>query len=268
MNTPVDININQRFELTNTENYYSSIETSRYIILSKYILLLTGYIKLILDNKIKHKSYFKFVIIRGLNTMTNVFNTILYFTKNVELAFSYSQKSFYLYIEFVKQISHDENTFLQLNTKDAIMYVYKKTIHELNQSFIKNMESTSVEDNIKLNAVKEYITVYENIFIHFLNKYDFVDSYVDNNPHLIIMENIFNNINIELTKEKLFQLNLCINKLNTIKKIDTYLECVLQIVIHAKKINRYDFSEKFLSGMFDSYAQNENTDLFIEWLKS
>lgn len=265
MNTSVDININQRFELANTENYYSSIETSRSIILSKYILLLMDYIRLILD-KSKNKTYFKFVIIRGLNTMTNVFNTILYFTKNVELAFSYSQKSFYLYIEFVKQISHDENTFLQLNTKDAIMYVYKKTIHELNHSFIKNMESNSVEDN-KLNVVKEYITIYENIFIHFLNKYDFVD--LRDNPHLIIMENIFNNINNnELTKEKLFQLNLCINKLNTIKKIDTYLECVLQIVTHATKINQYDFSEKFLSGMFDSYAQNENTSLFIEWLKS
>ena len=78
--------------------------------------------------KLQNQIYLKFIVIRGLETITNVFSIILYYTKNIDLTYFQCQKSFYYYIEFIGQISEEQHSFLQLNSRDAITYVYKKTL--------------------------------------------------------------------------------------------------------------------------------------------
>ena len=268
MNIDIISDKNKLFDLNNTSNYYSFIEIDTPIILQKYVSLIIDYIKLIFKNKIKTKdtSYFRFIIIRGLNTMTHVFQTIFYFTKNVELAYYYTEKSFYLYIEFVTQINNDENTFLQLNTRDAIMYVYKKTIFEINATFLKNIESVTSNDFCKLDTIKHYIILYENIFIQLLNNSELKNHNLDKpekkNPFINgEFEKTLIKINeTPFSKEELIHLHFYINKMSVIKNIHNYLECICWLVTAPIKKNGIDLSSKNLSGHF------ENKEIFMNWI--
>lgn len=269
MNIDIISDKNKLFDLNNTNNYYSSIETDTPIILYKYVSLVIDYIKLIFENKIKTKdsSYFRFIIIRGLNTMTHVFQTIFYFTKNIELSYYYTQKSFYLYIEFVTQINNDENTFLQLNTRDAIMYVYKKTIFEIDAVFLKNIDSVTSNDYYKLDIIKQNIILYENIFIQLLNNYELknhnLDKYDKKNPFLNgEFEKALTKINEQpFSKEELVYLRFCINKMSVIKNIYNYLECIHWLIATPiKKTCKIDLTSKIFTGHF------ENKELFINWI--
>ena len=100
--------------------------------------LIIEYSHFISENiKVKNSSFSRFIIIRGLDTITNVFLHILNATKNIELTYFHCQKSFYFYVEFVGQISDEEKSFLQLTSRDATTYVYKKTVFDINSEFKK-----------------------------------------------------------------------------------------------------------------------------------
>ena len=43
-----------------------------------------------------------------------------------------SKQAIFYYVEFIGQIGEDSQGFLQLNSKDAILFVYKKTIFDIN----------------------------------------------------------------------------------------------------------------------------------------
>ena len=60
-------------------------------------------------------------------------------TGYLELSFYHTQKAYYFYIEYIEQISDDNITFLQLTSRDAILFVYKKTIFELNNDCKKKI---------------------------------------------------------------------------------------------------------------------------------
>ena len=113
----------------------------------------------------KNKSFSTFITIRGLDTITNVFNYILYHTKNLDLTYYHCQKSFYFYIEFVGQITEDDKMFLQLTTRDATIYVYKKTIFEINNEYKKINENTSKEFREKIDIIQSYIKLYQTYLL-------------------------------------------------------------------------------------------------------
>ena len=94
-----------------------------------------------------------------------MFSNIFYYTKNLELSFYHTQKAYYIYIEFIEQISDDNVTFLQLSSKDAILFVYKKTIFELNNECKKNNKELSLEEQNILGTVNLYINMYKKICI-------------------------------------------------------------------------------------------------------
>ena len=145
-----------------------NIETNK--IIQLYSELVIQYFKFITENNnnIKAKNFylFAFIITRGLETVTNVYCFLLYHTKNVDVAYFHSQKSFYFYVEFIGQISDDENIFLQLSSRDASLYVYKKTIFEINLEIKETLNVSSVENEInnKLNEINSYINLYKTFF--------------------------------------------------------------------------------------------------------
>jgi len=116
--------------LHNVENYKQDISCNSSSILHKYNLLAIDYLLFIIDNiHITNVLHSKFIILKGLNTITHVFNMILYYSKNPDLAFYHSQKSFYFYVEFISQITgYGQQPFLQLNSRDAVMFLYKKKV--------------------------------------------------------------------------------------------------------------------------------------------
>ena len=111
-------NKDNNYSLHNLENYKKNIDTDIAEVTEKYYKLLLEYYKFIIENiKIKNENLTRFIIIRGLDTITNVFNNILYYTKNIDMTYFHCQKSFYFYVEFVGQISEDEKMFLQLTSR-------------------------------------------------------------------------------------------------------------------------------------------------------
>ena len=154
----IDNNINNNYSLTNLDNYNKNLNDNVNDIIKKYWILLINYLKCIVEKiKPNKNTYIIFIIIRGLETITNVFNNILFYTKNLDLTYYHSQKAYYYYIEFIQQISEDQHVFLQLSSRDATTYVYKKNIFEINHDITKSTLPTNKELTNKLVVINKYI---------------------------------------------------------------------------------------------------------------
>jgi hypothetical protein len=163
-------NKDTNYSLNISENYKKDLECDVSDVTKKYTALIVDYFNFILENiKISNINFEKFIIIRGLDTITNVFLHLLYYTKNIDLTYFHCQKSFYFYVEFVGQISDDEKMFLQLTSRDATTYVYKKTIFEINNELKKLNENMSPTFKEKLDVIKNYINIYQTYLLKIIN---------------------------------------------------------------------------------------------------
>jgi len=159
---------NPKYTISNTDNYNQNIHNSIHDILTKFVSSLSEYLTIILEKIHNKKSdCYKFIIERGIDTVSHVFSIILYYTKNLDIAFYHSQKAYYFYIEFIEQISDDNITFLQLSSRDATTFVYKKTIYEISNDYKKTMNELTNEDKSILKYVDTYISIYKNMFYMF-----------------------------------------------------------------------------------------------------
>jgi hypothetical protein len=211
--------------------------------------------------KFKNVGLSKFIIIRGLDTITNVFLHILYSTKNIDLTYYHSQKSYYFYVEFVGQISDDEKTFLQLTSRDATTYVYKKTVFDINTELKNNNENNSYEFKEKMNIIKSYMNVCQIYLLKVINS-DAIDT-----SYILNLSKICEKLTNLTNKSKIFLIENVIDKLySKISNINQFFEINhllvkkflknQEIIINAEK-NLY-------SEDFDSKLQ-ESTDKFIHW---
>uniref|UniRef100_A0A6C0E4F2 Uncharacterized protein n=1 Tax=viral metagenome TaxID=1070528 RepID=A0A6C0E4F2_9ZZZZ len=163
------INIkNNKLSLSNTNDYKVDIEFGVKEAIYIYIELVIEYCHFIKDN-IKDKKCDMFIINRGLDTLTHVFKFVLFYTKNLEYVSFYTQKAFYYYVEFICQTSEMEKLFLQMTSRDAVTYVYKKTIYEINKTFVNSNIINSVSTLEKINIIDEHINLYKTIIIKILN---------------------------------------------------------------------------------------------------
>jgi len=165
---------NNPYILYNVSNYKSTIDNTVTEILTKFVEVMLEYMRLISDKIIvKNKNYYCFIFERGLETIIHVFSIIFYFTKNLDLAFYHTQKAHYFYIEFIEQMSDDNVTFLQLSSRNAILFVYKKTIFDINNEYKKQITEPTNDEKIILNAIDTYIQLYKHIALFILKHNDF-----------------------------------------------------------------------------------------------
>jgi hypothetical protein len=161
----VAANKENNYSLHNSENYKNVLDGDVSDAIRKYSMIIVEYFKFIIENiKIKNTALSKFIITRGLDTITHVFLHILSATKNINLTYFHCQKSFYFYVEFVGQISEDDKVFLQLTSRDATTYVYKKTIFELNNAYKKAVEDDSAFRD-QLETINTYIKLYQTYLL-------------------------------------------------------------------------------------------------------
>ena len=146
------------YSLKSTETYLPDEIFLVNNVVDKYIQILVEYCSSVSKQKfiITSPNMFNFIILRGLETITHVFKYILLYTQNLEAAFHHAQKSIYYYLEFISQVAEQRNAFLQLSSRDAITYVYKKTIYLIN-----NLESKKSK-NDTINTMNTYIQLYKN----------------------------------------------------------------------------------------------------------
>ena len=95
-----------QYSLYNDDNYKSILNVTINDIISKYNLVIIEYFKLKITGVRE--------IIRGLDTISHVFEIMILYTKNLDMTYYHSQKAFYFYGEFINQIIEDPNNLLQL----------------------------------------------------------------------------------------------------------------------------------------------------------
>ena len=111
--------------INNSENYRSTLSEPLGLIFKTYASVISEYLLFCSDNVyIQKQRYLKYVLIRGIETLQNVFNILLLYTKNLELVNYHCQKSYYYYVEFIGQIGDDNHSFLQLNSKDILLTMF------------------------------------------------------------------------------------------------------------------------------------------------
>uniref|UniRef100_A0A6C0ERH4 Uncharacterized protein n=1 Tax=viral metagenome TaxID=1070528 RepID=A0A6C0ERH4_9ZZZZ len=261
------INKDTNNSLHNIDNYKKELTSSIFEIIDKYFKLINEYFKFIIENiKFKNTSYSKFIVIRGLSTITNVFSYLLYYTKNIELTIYHCQKSFYFYIEFVEQITEDEKMFLQLTSRDATTYVYKKTIFDINSEYKKIFAICSEESLNKFNMINIYINIYRTV----INKILQLDNLKYNKSNIDYFEQIHHKLhNLNLNKLQLSNIENFIEQIYD--KIDDSKFFFETILIFIKKINKnLDLIQKCKTKMLyhSQECLNETPEKLISWLIS
>ena len=243
--TPLVIE-NPQYSLSNVDNYKPNFQSSVQDILTNFVSVIIEYMKFMCEKiRMKNKHYYSFIFERGVETVIHVFTNILFYTKNLDMAFYHSQKAYYFYIEFIEQISDENITFLQLSSRDAILFVYKKTIFEINQDYKKSLPELSIDNKIIITTIDAYISIYKKIIRYIISdpEFNYTNNvyHIDKNCYILKMltdelnklkgkrnylENIYLFTNLLVDKQiklaKLFELLLdFIKRLQTKKKIDT-----------------------------------------------
>jgi hypothetical protein len=226
--------------ILNVNNYNSKLENNE-IIMQEYNVLINEYLSHISKQLlIKDNIHYLFVINRGIDLLKNIFIILLHYTKNLELVIHHLRKSYLYYTEFIGQVGEDSNSFLQLNSKDACLFVYKKTIYDINEDFKKKYELTDVEK-------KQFFNLKENIYLYTQIIKIFCKNYIDG-------DNIF------LKDERYIYIktlnNFMIKILNLLKKIKKenyeiihlfidYIECK-NFLFERKQTLIYHFIKKMI----------------------
>jgi len=255
-------NKDNNYSLQNSENYRKEFNCNISEIIEKYSELIIEYFKFIIENiKLKNINLSKFIIIRGLDTITNVFLHVLYFTKNIDLTYFHSQKSYYFYVEFVGQISDDEKIFLQLTSRDATTYVYKKTVFDINNEFKKLNENLSSEFREKMDIIKSYINLYQTYLLKIIQSENINTTYITN------LSKLCEKINNLTDKSNIFILENVTDKLYTkVTNLDKFFE-INNLIIKKFLKNQKIFiniEKKFYSDEFNNKLSEPN-DKFINW---
>jgi hypothetical protein len=150
-------------ELQNIDNYNNCITNDEVDIYIKYTHVIAQYLLFGIETIKNHNSeYVKYILNKGLFTISYVFKMLLMYTCNLELTYHHCQKSYSYYIEFIGQIGDDAVTYLQLNSKDAALFVYKKTIFEIPDQ-IKTKYYEKNADGKKNKIVSYMIDVYNKL---------------------------------------------------------------------------------------------------------
>lgn len=218
------------YSLSEPINYNEILDCHESDVLKKYVLIINEYLKFILETtKMKNNNYFKFIIIRGYDTITNVFNNILYHTKNLDVTFYHCQKAYYYYVEFIQQITDEQHMFLQLTSRDATTYVYKKIFSELLTVKKSNTEKCSNKMKKTLTIIDKHIKIFNNIFVFTIENLIFNEENINiikNDCFKAICEKIVN-LHIELERcELIFNLINNANK-STDDSHENYNENIL-----------------------------------------
>lgn len=264
------------FILYNITNYKPVIENSVSEILTKFVEVIIEYMRFISEKiMMKNKPYYRFIFERGLETLIHVFSVIFYYTKNLELTFYHTQKAYYFYIEFIEQISDDNVTFLQLSSRDAILFVYKKTIFDLNNEYKKNIEEPSIEEKNILATVDMYTYIYKNIVLFIINHNGF--KYENKNDYINTSCDAIEFISETLNKNKIKQNYIeCVYLFITVlidKKIEILdffkvLDQFIKRIITKKKFDEKVIKNKIYDSEINNFINNNELDMIVEWIFS
>lgn len=263
--------------LQNLENYKDQYTNTTTEIFSKYKGLITEYFVQCTDNiYIKNTVYYKHILRKGVETITHVFKILLLYTKNLSLTYVHCQKSLYYYVEFICQIGEDTHSFLQLNAKDASLFVYKKTIFDINNEYRKEFGSLkktciitkNVDSLIKIYGIYLSVILYDYDFTP-ENKILFIKTM--NNSCNKLSQNIMNislNISEEKYDEKLDVLHTFNDLITKYKEKHIPYSILFTKRLQKKNTTRENLENKFIMQDNDNRIKTMTPSKYINWLFS
>jgi hypothetical protein len=263
------INLN-KYNIENIGIYNDHFENDITEICNKYIILINEYLSQCLKNIEINNNYYKnYIIQKGLNTTSHIFKLLLLYIKNLDVAYYNCEKSFIYYIEFIGQISDEDNSFLQLNSKDATLFIYKKTIFNINND--SRIINLNIKDQNLIDNLDLFINIHNNIIFFILDKNTINNSNNINECINIIynLKDFFNrlikffneNDNIFLTNK----LKSIIVFTNNFKNYNNYITCIELFIKKIKKNNKYINITK-LEFLIKNYNNFETPIKFINYL--
>jgi len=254
------------------QNYNESFISNDKDVITCYKDLLNDYISTISENNIKtlNANHSKFIIKRGIDTITHCFKILLVYSKNIEIIKTNCKKAICYYVEFIGQIGEDSNSFLQLTSKDAALFVYKKIIFDIDQDFRRTFELTNSEKTF-IKKINICIDIIKNIT---LNTFLFDEYEKDICENYKTYSSLKNKITTILNKILKFEFD--INHLETIKYFVTNLIQLIKDEVNyintvnsfIKKLNTKDMDiEHLQKKLFDNSIINEKQHTkFVNWL--
>jgi len=265
--------------LFDVKNYNKKLQENDAIITNKFCMLVNEYIFHLCENIIiNNQDYFIFILLRGLKSLKHIFNTLLLYTKNIELTIYHCKKAYLFYVEFIGQIGEDSHSYLQLNSKDATLFIYKKTIFELNNEYKKQFTLKTEEKEI-FEYIYKFSGVVIEIFQEVVNninlKGDAKMSYV-----MYIQKMTYKIVNkliclktpiknkIEICKNYLHYKNLLLNKNITIDECLFFnlSNLFFKKITNQKKINIKIINLKLYHQDCNHKIENETPLKFTNWL--
>jgi len=224
---------NKLYNLKLEETYDIYIDVPIKEILINYTTLLNYYVIYSIENiKSKNINIFN----KGFSLISNVFVTVLMYSRSLNTTIHHTQKAILYYIEYISQITDkDETMFFNLTLKDAIVYVYTKTIYDINENIRATFVMTKYENSL-FKILHILIQNYNNIIL-FLTKIDIFSKKeiadkkdVLLNIHLLFNEHIlkyYNNIHSSTVKTNIKKIEKCVNNLYNTNIQDINIEDIL-----------------------------------------
>lgn len=155
--------MNDRIELSlqSLDNYKAKASWNSCVLAAKFIEIINDYSEQAIDNlRSANDGYLKYLIIKGQRTILHIFMFILLYTNNDELALHHSQKASYLYIEFMGQIGQADNCYLGLSARDASLFVYKKTIFDIDSNVRKEWVAGDKRTRGRIETIELMVKLY------------------------------------------------------------------------------------------------------------
>jgi hypothetical protein len=225
------------FSLIEKNNYNKTFRKNIHFYIKEYIVLMKEFITYF-DKYIEYNNFKKYhVIYKGIQSITHIFMVLLLYSKNLSLTLYHCKKSFLYYVEFINQIGDEGNSYLQLNSKDAILFIYKKSIFEINNEIRENMKIMAKDEEI-LDDIKKFTNIFEKIYF-----YVTMNIIINNNENKKTIINNIIKLLESINKKRINDENLFDKIINLVdflnfNKIDNtkYFE-VIKILIKKKKFN-------------------------------
>lgn len=244
-----------KYILQNLENYNKQLIYNYKDIFIKYIEMMNNYLILCIQNiEIQNEIYKKYVIQKGAEIIEHIFNFLLFYTLNPDLSYYHSEQGFIYYIEFIRQMNiNGEHSSLPLNTKDALLFVLKKTIFEINKEY-RDINVITPEDMTYLNSIKCLTIIYKSLLCIYINEFKMNPDKNINAYELKSLTNIMNNIIcnefVDDNEVFLFQNHLNIveyfmNYINMNERLSLYNK-LNTIELFVKKMNKQPISIQLL----------------------
>ena len=160
------------FENFNDPNIYIDFESTTMTTVSvanNYIKLLETFHLLFNKNIVTKKiHYTDFIYKQGMKCLNHIFILLFHYTNNLPFTYYHCEKGIYYFTEFISQIEN-ENSFLKLSSIDAIIFVYKKTIYNINKKIAVQTPREFISD---ANEIIQTITN-----INSINRYRILSTY-------------------------------------------------------------------------------------------